>query len=137
MRYILAYFSILVLVFVQSAAQEYAIIAHKKTPPLNLEQIRAIYLKKLSRIDDMTIVPVNLNAKDPLRQNFEKHILHMSFQRLKSYWSRQHYLGYRPPISMKSQKSVLSFVKNVAGAVAYIDASNIDDDLHVVYRWRD
>ncbi len=126
-----------VLISTHSIAQEYAVIAHKSTPPLSLEQIRAIYLKKLSRIHNTTMVPLNLSAHDPLRQSFEKHILHMSFQRLKSYWSRQHYLGHRPPVSMKSQESVLSFVKNVKGAIAYIDTKHIDDDLHVLYRWRD
>jgi len=118
-------------------AQEYAVIAHKSTPILTLEQIRAIYLKKLSRINNITMVPLNLKANDPLRQSFEKHVLHMSFQRLKSYWSRQHYLGHRPPVSMQSQESALTFVNNVEGALAYIDAKNINDDLHVIYRWRD
>ncbi|RUM66782.1 MAG: hypothetical protein DSZ03_00590 [Sulfurimonas sp.] len=118
-------------------AKEYALIAHPNTPPLNLKQIRAIYLKKLSRIDNIALVPLNLGAKDPLRQRFERHILHMSFQRLKSYWSQQHYLGHRPPLSMKSQQSLLSFVKHVEGAIAYIDACNIDNGVQVLYRWSD
>jgi len=137
MRYTLILLLFAVFMSTRAISQEYAVIAHKKTPPLSLEQIRAIYLKKLSRIDTLTLVPVNLGAKDPIRKSFEKHILHMSFQRLKSYWSRQHYLGHRPPVSMKSQESALTFVKNIEGALAYIDVTNIDDDLYVIYRWRD
>ena len=61
----------------------------------------------------------------------------MRYSRLKSYWTKQHYLGHRPPLTMKSQESILAFIKKVDGAVGYIDLKNIDSDINIVYKWSD
>ncbi len=119
------------------AAQEYVVIGNKALPQLSVTQIRAVYLKKLPRIATIKTVPVNLGAGNPLRQSFERTVLQMGFQRLQSYWSRQHYLGHRPPVTMKSQESALAFVKNVEGAIAYVHAALVDDEVHVLYRWNE
>ena len=118
-------------------ADEYAIIANKKMSDLSLTQIKAIFLKKLLYIDDNVAVPVNLEAKDPLRDKFEADILNMSFAHLKIYWTDQHYLGHRPPITMKSEESVKAFVKKVDGSLGYIEAKYIDNDVKVLYKWSD
>jgi len=116
---------------------EYVVIANKNMKDLSQMQIKAIFLKKLTIIDDTKMVPVSLGARDSLRENFEKNILKMNFQRLKSYWSKQHYLGHRPPLSMKSEESVKAFVKKVDGAIGYIEKSAIDNDIKILYEWKD
>ena len=116
-------------------ANEYAVIANKKLPPLNPLQIKAIFLKKLTIVHDISILPLNLNARHQTRLAFEKEILHMSFTRLKNYWSKQHYLGHRPPLSIQSQQSVKKFVKKVDGAIGYVDIKFVDKDVNVLYRW--
>ena len=118
-------------------AQEHVVISNKTMKALSPSQIKAIFLKKMSIIGDVQVVPVSLQVQDPLRKSFEKHILKMSFTRLKSYWTAQHYLGVRPPLSMRSQESVKSFVKKVDGSIAYIDIENLDSDLKVLYSWED
>lgn len=120
-----------------SFASEYAVISNKNMKNLSTSQIKAIFLKKLTYVEDMKAVPINLEARNPLRLKFESKITHMSFSRLKSYWTKQHYLGHRPPISMKSQESIKSFVKKVDGAIGYIDIENIDDSIKVIYKWSD
>ena len=104
---------------------------------LSESEIKAIFLKKLIFTNDTKLVPINLEARDPLRLNFEKKVLNMSFQRLKSYWTKQHYLGHRPPVSMKSQESIKAFVKKVKGSIGYIKADRVDDSVKVMYRWSD
>jgi len=128
--------SILLLTSV-SFANEYVVISNKNMKDLSINQIKAIFLKKLAFIEDIKAVPINLEARDPLRLKFEKEILNMSFSRLKTYWTTQHYLGHRPPISMKSQKSIKSFVKKVDGSIGYINAENLDNSVKVIYKWRD
>lgn len=118
-------------------ADEYAVIANQKMKELSVTQIKAVFLKKITVIDNISAVPVNLEARDPIREKFENEIVGMSFERLKSYWAKQHYLGKRPPVGMKSQESVKAFVKNVEGAIGYINADNIDNDIKVLYRWRE
>ena len=102
---------------------------------LSPSQIRAIYLKKLILIHDTKAVPINLDARDPLREKFEQHILEMNFDRLQSYWTKEHYLGHRPPISLKSQESVKTFIKKVDGSIGYINIDSMDDSLKILYRW--
>jgi len=120
-----------------SLAQEYAVIANKKIKNLSTSQVKAIFLKKIRVIDGSSLVPLNLKARDPLREAFEKELLHMSFNRLKKYWTKKHYLGVRPPITLKSQESIKTFVKKVDGAISYVEATQIDDDVNVLYRWED
>jgi len=128
---------LLLVVSLTLMANSYAVVSKKNMPEVSLGQLRALYLKKSSYINTLKIVPLNLGARDNVRRSFEKNILHMSFTRLKSYWIQQHYLGHRPPISLKSQQSIISFVKKVDGAIGYIEMKNLDDDLHILYRWEE
>ena len=62
-----------------SLADEYAVIANTKIKDLSSIQIKAIFLKKISVIGDIKIVPLNLEARNPLRESFENDVLNMSF----------------------------------------------------------
>ena len=126
-----------VLISFTLSANSYVVVSKKNIKSISLGQLKALYLKKSSYLDTLKIVPLNLTAKDSVRTSFEKNILHMNFSRLKRYWMKQHYLGHRPPISLKSEQSVISFVKKVDGAIGYIHVKNLDDELQVLYRWKD
>jgi ABC-type phosphate transport system substrate-binding protein len=129
--------AMLLLLPIISLANEYVVISNKNMKDLSEGEIKAIFLKKLTIINDVTAVPLNLEAREPLRLEFEQKLLNMNFEKLKSYWTKEHYLGHRPPISMKSQESVKAFVKKVDGAIGYINSSSVDSDLKVLYRWSD
>lgn len=118
-------------------AGEYVVIANKNMKALSESEIKAIFLKKMTLVDNITAVPVNLEAGDSLRTKFEEKLLDMSFERLKSYWTKEHYLGHRPPVNMKSEESVKAFVKKVDGAIGYINMNNIDESVKVLYKWSD
>lgn len=130
-------FFLLILFVTAVSAKEYAVVASFATPPLSQNKIRALFLKKSEYLGDTKVVVLNLALGNPVRSSFEKKVLHMSRLHLKSYWTRQHYLGHRPPISMKSQKSMQIFLKNVHGAIGYGELGKIEKDLHVLYRWSD
>lgn len=127
----------LILLPLLSFANEYVVISNKNMKEFSESEIKAIFMKKLTLKDDITLVPLNLEAGDPLRLSFEEKILNMDFEKLKSYWTKEHYLGHRPPISMKSQESVIAFVKKVDGAIGYIHANSVDDSIKVLHKWRD
>ena len=116
---------------------DYVIIVNNNMRELTNSEIRAIFLKKITFVGDTKMVPVNLEANNPIRIKFQEHFLNMSFKKLESYWMKQHYLGHRPPISMKSQESVKAFVSKVEGAIGYIEASHEDDSVRIIYRWSD
>jgi len=123
------------LLFSNLLADKYVVVSNQKMKALSKTQIRAIFLKKMQIVNDIKVVPLNTVPKDLLRVSFEKNVLKMSFESLKSYWTSQHYLGHRPPLSMKSQKSIIAFIKRVDGAIGYIEEKNLDQDLKVLYRW--
>jgi len=130
---------VLLLIFLSLSlsAQEYAVVSNITVCKLSPKQIKAIFLKKLTHLDGIHFVPVNLPSSSKIRGEFEKKVLKIGKKRLKSYWVKQHYLGKRPPVIMKSQKSAIKFTQNVLGALTYVKAENIDSRLNVLYRWRD
>jgi ABC-type phosphate transport system substrate-binding protein len=136
MKNIIVSFIVLFLSYTLTA-EEYVVISNKSIKTVSKAQIKAIFLKKMSLVNDLKVVPVSLQARDILRKNFERSVLKMSFPRLKSYWTKQHYLGHRPPLSLKSQAGVKAFVKKVDGAIGYISRKNLDSDLNVLYSWED
>ncbi|MDQ7043678.1 MAG: hypothetical protein Q9M34_09155 [Sulfurimonas sp.] len=131
-------FVFLFLLFSSSVlAKEYALISNKNMHKLSLNEIKAIYLKKVTFAGKIKVLPLNLSSRDSIRANFEKKVLKMNFSRLKSYWTKQHYLGRRPPLTMKSQEAIKTFVKKVDGAIGYIDIQNLDESVKVLYTWKD
>lgn len=118
-------------------AQEYALVSNKLLAKVSVDQVRAIFLKKMTHLNNIHLVPVNLPVSSKIRQSFEKYIVKMSQKRLKSYWIKQHYLGKRPPLRMKSELSAVRFVKNVQGAISYINLKNVNDSVTLLYKWSD
>lgn len=118
-------------------ATEYVVVTSAKIPELSQSQVRALFLKKRLYIDGAKIVPVNLGLNSKIRKSFERHVLKMNLPRLKSYWAKEHYLGVRPPITMKSQESVNRFLNKVDNSIGYLELKSQDSDLNIIYRWRD
>lgn len=132
---------ILLLLPIFVSGKEYVLIAHNQLPTLTTMEIRAIFLKKMPVINGKRLVPVNLRANDPIRKKFEQRFLHMNFQRLKAFWNKQHYLGKRPPVTLKSQQAVIRFVKKVATGIGYVEREQLenqaDPKLYIIYTWSD
>ncbi len=118
-------------------ADEYVVVSNRHIKTLSLAEIKAIYLKKLSYTEDTKFLPINLSLRDKIRKSFEKNVLQMNLIRLNAYWTKQHYLGHRPPLTMKSQEAVKKLIKKVDGAIGYINIDSLDDDLLIIYQWSD
>ncbi|MFT5662584.1 MAG: ABC-type phosphate transport system substrate-binding protein [Sulfurimonas sp.] len=119
------------------SASEYFVVSNTHMKNLSKEQIKAIFLRKTTIVDNKKIIPINLAPRNEIRLKFESHVLNMSFNRLKAFWTKQHYLGHRPPLTMKSQDSIKAFIKKVDGSIGYIESSALDKDLKVIYRWEE
>jgi len=118
-------------------AKEYAVIGNERLPNLTAVQIKAIFLKKLTHVNGIHLVPVNLPSHNHLRKIFEKKLLKMSERRLKSYWIKQHYHGKRPPVVMKSQESAILFIHNVQGGLTYIETAKINKPVKILYTFKE
>ncbi|MBU0721267.1 hypothetical protein KJ877_07990 [bacterium] len=118
-------------------AVEYAVIANKKLDNYSFSKakIKMIFLKKHKILNGTELVPINLESANSIRNSFESNVLNMSKNRIKSFWTKEHYLGHRPPLSVKSSKSVLSFVRKIDGAIGYVLLSDADESVNVIYKW--
>jgi hypothetical protein len=125
------------ILFFKMSADEYVIISNASVKGLSKEQIKEIYLKRLTFVNGVDMVPINLEHDNILREKFNKKILNMSTKQLKEYWNKQHLLGTRPPISMKSQESIKTFITKVDGSIGYINKKNLDKDVFILYGWND
>ena len=101
---------------------------------LTKTELRKILLKEKDFLDGLEAVPVNLPPNDPLRKEVEKRILNMDEEELQLFWNRQYLNGIDPPPVFASQEAVKAFVKKIKGAIGYIDESELDPDLRVVFR---
>ena len=78
------------------------------------------------------IVPVNLPADSPLRQQFSVLILKQSPEALEAYWNQQYFQGVLPPHVLASETAVRRFVAQTENAIGYLSACAVDDSLRVV-----
>ncbi len=105
-----------------------------KVETLSKRELRKILLREKDFIDGYVAVPVNLPPDNPLRKEVEDKILNMDEEELQLFWNRKYLNGIDPPLVFASQKAVKAFVKKVKGAIGYIDESELDEDLKVVFR---
>jgi hypothetical protein len=118
-------------------SQEYVVVSSSSLGKLSHSQIRVLFLKKSMYVKDLKIVPLNLGINDATRKSFEKHVLKMSFLHLKTYWTKQHYLGKRPPINVKSARSMNAYLRKVHGSIGYMKVDDSHDKLNTLYKWSD
>lgn len=93
--------------------------------PLDAKQIKNIYLKKITQIGGVPLVPLHINATEPLRGYFEKYFLHKTGYQMKKYWLKAHYKGVRPPKSVGSTESIVRYIMQIDGAIAYLPKSKV------------
>lgn len=119
-------------------AEDLAIVANGRFPlsSLDAHQVRQVFLKKTHYIDDIRLVPINLPKRHPLRMAFEHDVLRLSSSQLRRHWTKAHYRGKRPPLVQHSIKSILAFIRQVDGAIAYIPTSDVPRDLKTLYQVR-
>jgi len=118
--------------------EEFVVVMQKSSALSNLSQakVKMIFLKKQKMSQNLLLVPINLPPSSSIRKSFEKQVLRMSRNRLKSFWTKEHYLGHRPPLTMKSSRSTLSFVEKIDGAIGYIPSNQVNNKLKILYKWK-
>jgi len=120
-----------------SFASEFVVVASGsfKERALTKKQIRDIFLKKKSFIGGEDVVAVNLSPNERARISFEEKVLGMDRGELVAYWSNQHYQGVTPPMTQKSQAGIKAFIKNVKGAVGYIEKKELEPNMRALYEF--
>ena len=113
------------------------VIASPQVPDTTIStgQLADIYMLKKNFWPDKTqVVPVNREASSADREKFSEAIFNLSPQELAEYWNRLRFQGKLPPLVQTSDDAVLGFVRNVPGAIGYINASQAPVGVKVLLR---
>ena len=113
------------------------VIASSQVPDttISVQQLADIYLLKQTFWADKTpVVPVNREALSAERGKFSEGVFNLSPQELAEYWNRLRFQGKAPPLVQTSDQAVLGFVRNVPGAIGYINADQVPAEVKILMR---
>ena len=89
---------------------------------LSVETLAAIYSRRMMVWGNgVSIVPVNREAGARERLDFSLRVFGRSPEALAGYWSRMHFQGVNPPLVLESDAAVVAFVRDVPGAIGYVE----------------
>ena len=93
---------------------------------LTPQEISKLFLKKVKRWkeSDEAVLPVDLVADSTVREDFSKEIHGRKIVSIKAYWQKKIFSGRDvPPPEKASDKEVLKYVEENAGAIGYVAVS--------------
>ena len=92
---------------------------------ISAKQLADIYTSKKNFWADKTqIVPINREASSAERERFSEAVFNLSPQELAEYSDQLRFQGKLPPLVQASDEAVLGFVRNIPGAIGYINANH-------------
>lgn len=112
-----------------------AVIVNKaNTSAISDSDISRIFLgKDKSFSSGGSVTPANLTSGDETRAGFEEKALGKNSQQVKAYWSKLIFSGKAKPLKeIGSAEEAIAFVTANTDAIAYIDASKVNDSVKVV-----
>jgi hypothetical protein len=133
------FISLLLLFIISSVANSHVVVVVAKNNPLNVlgdTHIADIFLSRTNRFPNGDkAIPIELTNLT-LRNNFYRSITGKSPNQLAAYWTTLVFTGRgRPPKGYQNIKQLIYRLEHQPGAIAYIDNSQVTDDLKVVYRF--
>lgn len=120
--------------FALKAWSEVAIIVHPSVDvSASAEDIERLFLGKSKDLQGTKLIPINLEAGNPARNEFNAKILKKSDAQLKSYWSRLVFTGKaQPPKDVGSEADVVGLVKSNPNMIGYVSPANATDGVKVL-----
>jgi ABC-type phosphate transport system substrate-binding protein len=118
----------------RAADTELAIIVNReRRTNLTRDDVASIFLKKRRFWEDgAPIVALNRESDSAARDTFSRVVLGTSSGRLAAYWNEQYFHGIFPPATLESSAAVKRYVASDRNAIGYVDATEVDDTVHVV-----
>lgn len=83
--------------------------------------------------DDTPVTVYVLKDGDPIHKQFCKQILHVFPHQMRRIWNRAVFSGSgQAPNTVKSIKEMITKISNTPGAIGYLQASQITDDMKIL-----
>ena len=129
------YWILLVLLASPFALADVVVIGHPAGPDtLDANQIRDLFIGRSNQLPNgQAAVPLDLEAGNPLREEFHTKVTGRSQAQLNAFWSQQVFTGKgHPPRTLDSTAAMKATVSATPGAVGYISASEVDNSVKVL-----
>jgi hypothetical protein len=93
---------------------------------MSSDRLRRVFLA-IPTDDDAgrRFVPVNLAQASPVRERFDRSVLHMTPEEVARYWIDQRLRGNKPPRSGSSLELVRRALQELPGAISYLPVSQV------------
>jgi ABC-type phosphate transport system substrate-binding protein len=123
----------------QVQAVEIAVIVNKSntmTAPDDKMLSMLFLSKKKSFENGNRVVAFDLYEGSEIRDKFYENVIKKSKGQLKSYWSKLIFTGQgKPPEIIGSDEEIMRSVASNESAIAYIDASKVNDTVKVIKKY--
>ncbi len=133
MRKLITLFALL---FATTLNAEILVVVGKASPieNLNEQELANIFLAKTNRLaDGSRITPLKLSEQN-YEYNFYYKISGKNPSQLSSYWTSLIFTGKgKPPKEYRDRKKLVEELSNNPGAMAYIVAEQLSDQMKVIY----
>ena len=114
-------------------AEPIAVIVHPaRQEPMDRHRLALILLKEQRHwADGGFIVPLNLPARHPVRERFERAVFGARGAFLAEHWNAKYFHGAFPPVVLESEDAVLRYVASDRNAIGYVSADHVDSRVRV------
>lgn len=102
---------------------------------LTQDQVINIYLGRHRKLPTgIAALPIDLPPTDKLRTEFYRKLVDKDLSEINAYWARLYFSGKTtPPMQANTTAEVLKHVIGKAGGIAYLDKSQVDPRMRIVY----
>lgn len=111
------------------------VIGHSGLPKTDLPTLQRVYSGRAVSINQVAVVPLNLQPRDPLRQRFLALIMGQNEEQYTGYWLVRQYVGKgAPPEEVATVEVLLKYIMGTPGALGYLPASKVPAGSNVIYK---
>jgi ABC-type phosphate transport system substrate-binding protein len=118
-----------------AAGDEVVVIAHPSLPKTDRVTLQRLYTGRIVSINQQSVVPINLPAGTPARDEFLQWVLEQNEEQYTGYWLVRRYVGKgSSPKELGSVDEVVKFIAATPGAVAYVPSSKVPAGANVILK---
>lgn len=118
-----------------AAADDVVVIAHASLPKTDRVTLQRLYTGRIVSIGQQSVVPVNLPAGTPVRDEFLQWVMEQNEEQYTGYWLVRRYVGKgSSPKELGSVDEVVKYIAVTPGAVGYVPMSKVPPGTNVIFK---
>lgn len=111
------------------------VIGHTSIKRIDAPTLARIYTGRVIEVDGVAVTAINAIAGSEVRTRFLQMFLNQDEDKYTAYWTVRRYIGKgASPREMGKSSDVIRFVTSTPGAIGYIDASDLQPGLNILFR---